>query len=220
MLILVAIRTFSNSNSKERQNPLVNVSRENKIEVPKTSVVAANLAIPWSLAFLPSGSIIFTQRPGEVKMIDEKGNLTTLANLSSVKHIGEGGLLGLAVHPHFANNKTIYLYYTFANSENGTLNRVSRFKLESGLSTWAPSGTVILNNSIFLAGLRGSALFEAKIANGKVELKEHFKNEFGRIRDVILGPDGLLYIATNNRDGRGTPLDGDDKIVRINPEKL
>lgn len=44
-----------------------------------------------------------------------------------------------------------------------------------------------------------------------------FGEEFGRIRDVVVGPDGAIYFATSNRDGRGDPKDGDDRIVRLGP---
>ena len=44
--------------------------------------------------------------------------------------------------------------------------------------------------------------------------------ELGRIREAIVGPDGLLYLTTNNRDGRGVAGEGDDKIIRVNPSKL
>jgi glucose/arabinose dehydrogenase len=40
---------------------------------------------------------------------------------------------------------------------------------------------------------------------------------FGRLRDVVSGPDGYLYFCTNNRDGRGTPMSGDDRVLRIVP---
>jgi glucose/arabinose dehydrogenase len=39
--------------------------------------------------------------------------------------------------------------------------------------------------------------------------------EWGRIRNVFEGPDGSLYIMTNNRDGRGRPQKGDDKLIRL-----
>lgn len=90
--------------------------------------------------------------------------------------------------------------------------------LNSGLDTWAPSGTAFLNGSIFFAGLRGQALFEYDIKNKK--LTAHLKNKLGRIREVVVGPDNSLYITTNNRDGRGIPNSTDDKILRINPAKL
>ena len=50
-----------------------------------------------------------------------------------------------------------------------------------------------------------------------MELIEHFKKEYGRIRAVVLGPDGFIYISTSNRDGRGKVKAGDDKIIKIDP---
>ncbi len=58
------------------------------------------------------------------------------------------------------------------------------------------------------------------VKNGQVELRRHLSRIFGRLRDVVLGPDGLLYVLTNNRDGRGSPIESDDRIVRVNPKKL
>ncbi len=85
-------------------------------------------------------------------------------------------------------------------------------------STWAPAGLAFVNGKFYFGGLRGTALYEYNPETH--ELKEHFKNQFGRIRDVVLGPNNLLYITTSNKDGRGTPGANDDKIIQINPEKL
>ena len=41
------------------------------------------------------------------------------------------------------------------------------------------------------------------------------QGSFGRLRDVIEGPDGALYVATSNRDGRGSPASNDDRILRL-----
>lgn len=90
--------------------------------------------------------------------------------------------------------------------------------LQSGADTWAPSGAAFFNDSIFFAGLRGEALYEYKIDEQK--LVEHFKNEFGRLREVVVGPDNMLYVTTSNRDGRGNPQQEDDKILRIDPSRL
>jgi aldose sugar dehydrogenase len=90
--------------------------------------------------------------------------------------------------------------------------------IQSGRNTWAPAGAVYWNGSIFFAGLRGSALYEYNITTNKLET--HLINKFGRIRDVIIGPDNFLYIATSNRDGRGIPTENDDRILKINPLKL
>jgi len=96
--------------------------------------------------------------------------------------------------------------------------------LNSGPSvTWAPAGAAYLNGSIFFTGLMGSALYEYDISEKILTeyIKEEVgKMEYGRLRNVIVGPDGFLYVATSNRDGRGTVREGDDKILRINPAKL
>lgn len=90
--------------------------------------------------------------------------------------------------------------------------------IQSGQSTWAPAGTTYHNGSIFFVGLRGSALHEYNITTGA--FTTHLEDDFGRIRDVVIGPDGFLYIATSNRDGRGIPTAEDDRILKINPLKL
>lgn len=95
-------------------------------------------------------------------------------------------------------------------------------KQHSGSSaTWAPSGMAFVNGSLFFSGLRGAALYESEIQNNQANtVTEHFKNEYGRIRDVVVSPDGMLYITTSNRDGRGNPESTDDRIIRINPRAL
>ncbi len=100
-------------------------------------------------------------------------------------------------------------------TKDGMINPV----VQSGRNdTWAPSGEVIYKDSIFFGGLRGEALYQAKILSStKLELQAHFKSKFGRIRTVNLGPDGYFYFLTSNRDGRGTPEQNDDKIIKINP---
>ncbi|OGE31464.1 hypothetical protein A3C59_02380 [Candidatus Daviesbacteria bacterium RIFCSPHIGHO2_02_FULL_36_13] len=90
--------------------------------------------------------------------------------------------------------------------------------LQSGSETWAPAGLAFLNGSLYFGGLRGTALFQYNIE--AKEFKIYFKGEFGRIRDVVLGLDNMLYITTSNRDGRGVVNSGDDKIIKVDPTKL
>ncbi|MEX2008531.1 MAG: PQQ-dependent sugar dehydrogenase [Candidatus Spechtbacterales bacterium] len=333
------------------------------------AVVAEGLTIPWEIAFLPNGDMLVTERPGRLVRI---GQDRTVFEIDGVRHVGEGGLLGLALHPNFEQNRYLYLYMTTQES-GGLTNRVERYRFENdtladrteiiagipgasfhdggriafgsdgllyittgdagneqwaqepdvlagkilrlnddgsipdanpfgneiyswghrnpqGLAwddtgqlwatehgrsgvqsgfdelnrimdgsnygwpeiegdetghamvapvihsgadyTWAPGGMAYFEGSIFFAGLRGSALYEAVLdppssetTEGRrvAELKAHFVNEFGRLRAVTLGPDPsrasgqVLYISTSNRDGRGRVNAGDDKIIRINP---
>jgi aldose sugar dehydrogenase len=75
-------------------------------------------------------------------------------------------------------------------------------------------------NDLFVATLRGTHLLRLTVDAGsrRVTGQERLlEGTFGRLRDVIAGPDGYLYIATNNRDGRGSPVSTDDRVLRIVP---
>ena len=71
----------------------------------------------------------------------------------------------------------------------------------------------------FFANLRGEVLirvrFDPKDPRQVLETEELFRDVYGRLRDVVVGPDGALYVATSNRDGRGRPRPGDDRILRV-----
>jgi len=74
--------------------------------------------------------------------------------------------------------------------------------------------------SLLVTALRGAALFRLRLsADGRrvVEREELFRGEFGRLRDVLVGPDGEVYLATSNRDGRGRPASHDDRILVVRP---
>ncbi len=81
--------------------------------------------------------------------------------------------------------------------------------------TLAPSGIAFYNNDLYVAGLRGSQLRRVVFdENGNIIHEEAFFSELGRIREVA-AHGNYLYVATSNRDGRGSPREGDDKIIRI-----
>ncbi|MEX2467413.1 MAG: PQQ-dependent sugar dehydrogenase [Gemmatimonadota bacterium] len=87
--------------------------------------------------------------------------------------------------------------------------------------TWAPAALAHLDGRLFFGGLRGEALYEVRIrGNDVTEPQVHFFRDFGRIRVVRIGPDGMLYLATSNRDGRGQVRDGDDRILQVDPASL
>ncbi len=74
-------------------------------------------------------------------------------------------------------------------------------------------------NNFFFGCLRGNGLMRVVIDPkdpAKVISDELMTEvDFGRIRDVAEGPDGAIYFSTSNKDGRGSPRDGDDKIFKI-----
>jgi glucose/arabinose dehydrogenase len=73
-------------------------------------------------------------------------------------------------------------------------------------------------NNLFVATLRGTHLLRLTTDGRRVVAQERLlEGTFGRLRDVVSGPDGHLYFTTNNRDGRGSPMSGDDKVLRVVP---
>lgn len=90
--------------------------------------------------------------------------------------------------------------------------------LGSGNSVaWAPASLVFYQEKMYFGALRGQHLHEVTLAGGKViSDRELYLKQFGRIRTVVAGPDGKLYLLTSNRDGRGKERPGDDKMIRIN----
>jgi glucose/arabinose dehydrogenase len=76
-------------------------------------------------------------------------------------------------------------------------------------------------NNLFVATLRGTLLLRLRIDPAAprrlIGQERLLEGQFGRIRDVVTGPDGYLYFCTNNRDGRGTPTSDDDRIARLVP---
>lgn len=320
-------------------------------------VIIKDLQIPWTIIFIRRNEILITERAGKVKIFNlQYRRLIREFLIEGVKHIGEGGLLGAAIHPNFKENNFVYLYYT--TEEKGNLiNRVERYILknyelvkdkiilnnipaggihnggrikfgpdghlyittgdagnsdnsqninslagkilrvgedgsipednpfgnyvyaygirnsqgiawdvegnlwaidhgrsgiQSGLdelnliekgknygwpviqgdekkegmetpithsgedTTWAPADLIYYNNSLFFTGLRGQAIYKYDLINKRLYV--YFFQKFGRLRAITIGPDGYFYVSTSNRDGRGYPSEGDDKILKINPE--
>ncbi len=319
------------------------------------SVIAKDLRIPWDIVFLPEGGMLISERIGDLVLY--RGEIIKKIPIESSSHFGEGGLLGMALHPNFAYNRWLYIYNTIIKNTR-TFNRVERYRFDNGElteqtiiidnipgamyhdggcmafgpdgylyittgdagddmlaqdlnslagkilrlrddgslppdnpfgntvysyghrnsqgltwdssqrlwstehgpsgfesgydelnliekgqnygwpiirgmetaegmkipvlqsgrdQTWAPASALFWDGSIFFGGLRAETLYEAIIDENPIKLKEHFKGKFGRIRTVVLGPDGYLYLTTSNRDGRGFPKEGDDKIIKIDP---
>ena len=89
----------------------------------------------------------------------------------------------------------------------------------------APSGATFVSEpgsswsgGFLLAALRGEQLRLISLDGARVTGDEPlFEGRFGRLRTVVEGPDGALYALTSNRDGRGSPREGDDRILRIVP---
>lgn len=81
----------------------------------------------------------------------------------------------------------------------------------------SPSGLAIVGDTLFLTALRGARLWEVTplTTGAPLEVTAAFTGELGRLRDAVPGPDGELWILTNNTDGRGSPREGDDRLLRV-----
>lgn len=357
-LIIYSILSFTQILNRSDLSPKkVDITKEIEIpakDIPRISVIADNLTVPWGMAFLPDKRILVTERSGSIKLVNgDKADV--IANINVV-NTSESGLHGITLDPEFEKNNFVYLYYTASSNSENTLNRVSKYTfsenslinetviiddipgaprhdggrikfgpdgylyiatgdatdpslsqnrnslagkilridkeggipsdnpygsavysyghrnpqgltwdddgilfstehgnsatdefnliekgknygwpnitgsqertgmqspiVQSGRDTWAPAGLAFTFNKFYFGGLRGNALYQIEKINGEYLLSEYFKGEFGRIREVIKGPDEMLYITTSNTDGRGIPSEMDDKIIRINPLKL
>jgi glucose/arabinose dehydrogenase len=93
----------------------------------KVEKVAGGLEVPWSIVWAPDGRMIFTERPGRVRVM-EKGTLNPkpLLTLTDVESAGEAGLMSVALHPQFNSNHFVYLSYAYTSG--GLRVRVVRYR--------------------------------------------------------------------------------------------
>jgi aldose sugar dehydrogenase len=150
------------------------------------------LASPWSLAFLPNGDMLITEKPGRLRIV-KGGTLDPqpVAGTPEVFAVGQGGLLEVAVHPQFAQNNFVYLTYSKAG-ENKT-------------------GTTALARGRF----DGKALVDVKdilVTDNWNTGGIHFGSK------LAFGRDGMLYMTVGERNDRNraqnTNIHG-GKVLRL-----
>ncbi len=138
----------------------------------RVETVVSGLEVPWSIAFLPGAEsrALVTERPGRVRLV--RGGVLQPSPVLQVPVTseGEGGLLGLAVHPDFARTRWIFVYYT-TTIDGSRRNRVERWTLAEDAASAKP-------DLVILDGIPGARLHDG-----------------GRLR---FGPDGMLYVATGD----------------------
>jgi glucose/arabinose dehydrogenase len=83
----------------------------------------------------------------------------------------------------------------------------------------SPSGLAVIGDTIYIANLRGRVL-RAVPVDDPSSATEYLSGEFGRLRAVLEGPGGEVWILTNNTDGRGDPAAGDDRVIAIDPATI
>lgn len=102
---------------------------------------------PWAMAFLPGGDMLVTERPGRLRIV-RKGQLvaTPVAGVPAVVASGQGGLLDVALHPNFAQNKYVYLTYS-KQVTGGSTTALFRAKFEND--------ALVQGQDLFVAETRG-----------------------------------------------------------------
>lgn len=88
---------------------------------------------PWAMAFLPDGSLLVTERGGQLQWLNPQiGQSQPVAGAPKVEYGGQGGLGDVVLHPQFANNQRVYLSYAEAGERNTAGAAIAQARLETG----------------------------------------------------------------------------------------
>src|SRR4051812_4949710 len=93
--------------------------------------IARGLDHPWSLAFLPDGRMLVSERPGRLRIVARDGKLATVEGVPAVRASGQGGLHDVALDGDYASNKTVYFCFAEPASGGGRT-ALARAKLDDG----------------------------------------------------------------------------------------
>ena len=151
----------------------------------------SGLVIPWELVFLSEDRALITERPGRVRVV-QGGKLLDDPFLDlHVEHSGEGGLMGLAVHPGYPKEPLVYVMYTYRDGAE-LYNKVERYR---------EVGPDVILDRVIIDKIPGK-----RFHNG------------GRI---AFGPDGMLYVTTGENFEADLAQDRNSlggKILRVTPD--
>ncbi|HEY3814917.1 MAG TPA: PQQ-dependent sugar dehydrogenase [Caulobacteraceae bacterium] len=160
------------------------------------TTVAGGLVHPWSLQFLPDGTMLVTERPGRMRIVTADGKLgAPISGVPAVAAHGQGGLFDVALDPDFAKNHTLYFSY------------------------FEPRGDGKAGVTVASAQLNGNALSNVKTIFAAQPAASGDANIGGRI---VVAPDGTLFITVGDRfdlKDDAQKLDNDlGKVIRINKD--
>lgn len=194
-LCLGAAAFFGSTTQAQEAAPVPPVAARNQASV---EVVATGLSHPWSLAFLPGGRFLVTERPGRMRVVEPDGRLAPpLAGLPRVATGGQGGLLDVITDADFARNRRIFFCYSAPAAEG------------NGNSTALASATLAPG---------ASALHDVRrlfSQSPEVASQLHFGCR------IVQAPDGNLFLTLGERFSRRDDAQRLDnhlgKVVRLGP---
>ncbi|MBC6112580.1 PQQ-dependent sugar dehydrogenase [Pedobacter fastidiosus] len=158
----------------------------------KIDTLATNLTVPWQITFLPDRSMLFTERPGKVRLY-KNGKLQEkpVFVVNDIKAESKTGLLGMVIHPDFTKNHLIYIAHNYGEN-NGLWLRVVRYEYKND---------TLINPQTLIQGIPAA------------------RNHTGC--RIVFGPDKKLYITTGDADQpiRAQDLKTyNGKILRLNDD--
>lgn len=179
-MLLLFLSSCATPPDAAQRSPLPTVSAQATLPSGFSDTLLFSVAKPTALAFTPdSRALLITTQPGRL-YVRQNGRQRLAYTVRNLCSDSERGLLGVAADPNFAQNRAIYLYYTFnksgscaKNSSSSPVNRVARFRLASDNTVLAGSQAVLIDN--------------IPSPNG---------NHNGG--DLRFGKDGLLYVSVGD----------------------
>jgi glucose/arabinose dehydrogenase len=162
-------------------------AEQHKIRV---TVITKGLSHPWAIAFLPDGEMLITERPGRLRILRNSGlDPMPIAGVPRVRTDGNGGLMDVALHPRFSDNRLVYLTYTKPVENGRGAPALARGRLEHGA----------------LVDVRDLLVTDAYEGNGGLN---------GRL---VFGRDGMVYMSTGGNVGNVAQEAGSlrGKILRL-----
>ena len=169
---------------------IFDTAEQHKIRV---SVVAKGLSHPWAITFLPNNDMLVTERAGRLRLVrDGMLDPHEISGVPTVRTDGNGGLMDVAVHPQFDENRLVYLTYTKPVGGGKGAPALARGRLEAGT----------------LVDVRDLIVTEAYEGNSGLN---------GR---VVFGRDGKVYMSTGGRvtDVSQNPMSLRGKVLRLNDD--
>ncbi|WP_417521260.1 PQQ-dependent sugar dehydrogenase [Marinobacter sp.] len=168
----------------------------------KLETVTTGLEHPWSLAFLPDGSVLVTERAGRLRVI-QNGELLPQAvrGLPSLAVSGQGGLLDVLLHPDFQENRTLFLSYAHS-SRKGMTTRVARAVIENGQLKEVVVIFEALPRSNTSRHFGGRMAFDA---SGYLYISVGDRGEMDRAQDTQDDAGGVHRITVNGKPASGNP---------------